>query len=142
MQEFKKLKIWQKAMEVTVDIYNITAGYPKAEIFGLVSQMRRSAVSVVSNVAEGAGRNNPKEFIQFLGYSQASALELETQLLVSMKVGYLDEIIHGTLETKILEIQKMNRALQNSIAKSINNKKKDAFIPKDISLEKVKITTK
>ena len=142
MQEFKKLKIWQKAMEVTVDIYNITAGYPKAEIFGLVSQMRRSAVSVVSNVAEGAGRNNPKEFIQFLGYSQASALELETQLLASMKVGYLDEIIHGTLETKILEIQKMNRALQNSIAKSINNKKKDAFIPKDISLEKVKITTK
>ena len=109
-------------MEVTVDIYKITADYPKAELYGLVSQMRRSSVSIVSNIAEGAGRNNPKEFMQFLGYSQASATELETQLLVSTQVGFLDESAQCAIEAKIIEIQKMNRALQTAIGKTIYKK--------------------
>jgi four helix bundle protein len=135
MQEFKKLKIWQKAMEVTVDIYKITADYPKAELYGLVSQMRRSSVSIVSNIAEGAGRNNPKEFMQFLGYSQASATELETQLLVSSQVGFLDASTLCAIEGKIIEIQKMNRALQTAIGKTIYKKKSSAFVPHNIAQE-------
>jgi four helix bundle protein len=142
MQEFKKLKIWQKAMEVTVDIYKITADYPKAEIYGLTSQMRRASVSIVSNIAEGAGRNNPKEFIQFLGYSQASATELETQLLVSSQVGFLNESIQCTIEAKIIEIQKMNRALQTSIRNAIYEKKSSAFIPKNNAQEQTNRMTK
>jgi four helix bundle protein len=135
VQEFKKLKIWQKAMEVTVDIYKITADYPKAELYGLISQMRRCSVSIVSNIAEGAGRDNPKEFIQFLGYSQASSTELETQLIVSSQVGILDESIQHSIVTKLIEIQKMNRALQTSIENSIYKKKSSAFIPQSNAQE-------
>ncbi|MEN9638750.1 MAG: hypothetical protein RLZZ262_618 [Bacteroidota bacterium] len=124
MQEFKKLKIWQKAMELSVDIYNITSQYPKTEVFGLVSQMRRAAVSVVSNIAEGAGRNSPKEFIRFLSYAQASSTELETQLLLSTQVGLIELPAQKSIEEKLLEVQKMNRALQTKINQNISKKER------------------
>lgn len=130
MQEFKKLKIWQKAMELSVDIYHITANFPKTEVFGLTSQMRRAAVSMVSNIAEGAGRNNQKEFIQFLSYSHASSTELETQLMLSAHIGFIEPTVQKTIEDKLLEVQKMNRALQTTIGQTINKKKRDGFIPK------------
>lgn len=130
MQEFKKLKIWQKAMELSVEIYQITAHYPKTEVFGLTSQMRRAAVSMVSNIAEGAGRNNQKEFIQFLSYSHASTTELETQLMLSVHIGFIEPTVQKTIEDKILEVQKMNRALQTKIDQTIYKKKRDGFIPK------------
>jgi four helix bundle protein len=79
MHQFKELKIWQKAIEVTVDVYKVTAKLPKEEIYGLTSQIRESAVSIPSNIAEGAGRNSKGEFNQFLGYSNGSSYELTTQ---------------------------------------------------------------
>jgi four helix bundle protein len=111
-------------MELSVDIYNITSQYPKTEVFGLVSQMRRAAVSVVSNIAEGAGRNSPKEFIRFLSYAQASSTELETQLLLSTQVGLIELPAQKSIEEKLLEVQKMNRALQTKINQNISKKER------------------
>jgi len=75
-----KLNVWKKAIHFVKRIYQITGEFPSEEKFGLVSQMRRSAISIASNISEGAGRNNKKEFNQFLGVAQGSASELETQL--------------------------------------------------------------
>jgi four helix bundle protein len=133
VQEFKKIKIWQKAMEVTVDIDIRTADYPKAETNGLISQMRRASVCTVSAIAEGAEKNNPNEFIQFPRNSQAISTELETQLLVSSRLGLLNESEQDAKEAKIFEIQKMNRAFQESNQNTIYKKKSSAFIPEKIT---------
>jgi four helix bundle protein len=93
-----KLNVWKKAIEFVKRIYQITGEFPSEEKFGLVSQMWRSAISIASNISEGAGRNNKKEFNQFLGVAQGSASELETQLIISRELGLLtnqlaDELI-------------------------------------------------
>ncbi|MFA5393396.1 MAG: four helix bundle protein [Candidatus Ratteibacteria bacterium] len=87
----KKLEVWQKSIELTEIIYKITSLFPKEEIYGLTNQMRRCAVSVASNIAEGAARNSTKEFLQFLSISQGSLSELDTQLEISLKLNYLNE---------------------------------------------------
>ena len=79
----KDLAVWKKSMDLVTDVYELTSKFPREEQFGLTNQMRRSAVSVPSNIAEGAARNSTKEFIQFLYYSLSSLSELETQLLIS-----------------------------------------------------------
>ncbi len=80
MHQYKELKIWQKAMDITTEIYRITKLFPESERYGLISQMNRAAVSIVSNIAEGAGRNSNKEFVQFLAHSHASSYELDSAL--------------------------------------------------------------
>ncbi len=86
-QDFRDLLVWKKAIELTVCVYKLTRGFPREEIYGLVSQMRRASVSIASNVAEGRGRLNPAEFRQFLGLAQGSAYELQTQLMVAKHLG-------------------------------------------------------
>jgi four helix bundle protein len=86
-QDFHDLIVWQRAIELTVSIYSLTRSFPKDEMFGLTSQMRRASVSVASNIAEGRGRLNPAEFRQFLGVAQGSICELKTQLLVAKRLG-------------------------------------------------------
>ena len=86
MHNFQKLIIWKKAMNVTEDVYRLSAGFPKEEKYELTSQIRRSAISVPSNIAEGAGRNSDKEFRHFLGISSGSPNELLTQLLLSSRL--------------------------------------------------------
>lgn len=81
-QDYRDLVVWQKAIDLTVCIYQLTRAFPKDELYGLVSQMRRASVSVASNIAEGRGRLNPAEFRQFLGLAQGSIYELQTQLIV------------------------------------------------------------
>lgn len=83
MHEYKKLKVWNDAIELVTDIYLITKTFPDSEKYGLVSQINRCAVSIPSNIAEGAGRNSNGEFRQFLGISNGSCYELETQLLLA-----------------------------------------------------------
>jgi four helix bundle protein len=83
------LLVWQEAMELVQDIYTATACFPKEEVYALTSQMRRAAVSVPSNIAEGAARTGQKEFLQFLSIARGSLSELETQILISDKLGYL-----------------------------------------------------
>ena len=91
LEHYSKLIVWQKAMDLTDEIYSITKLLPKDEAFGLVSQMRRAAVSIPSNIAEGHGRVSVKDFKHFLVISQGSAAELETQLLICVRQKYLTE---------------------------------------------------
>jgi len=91
VKNYTELIVWQKAMDLTVMVYKITKILPKEEIYSLTNQMRRAAVSVPSNIAEGQARNSTKEFIHFLGIAQGSIAELETQLLVCNKIGYLSD---------------------------------------------------
>jgi four helix bundle protein len=95
-QSFRKLVVWQRAMQLTVAIYRLTRDFPREETYGLTSQMRRAAVSLPSNIAEGHGRLSTKEFRQFLGIARASNFELQTQLEIARelqfgKLGFIDE---------------------------------------------------
>ena len=89
-QDIHDLIVWQRAIELTVAIYKLTHRFPKQEIYGLTSQMRRAGVSVASNIAEGRGRLSPVEFRQFLGLAQGSLYELRTQLIVADRLGLAD----------------------------------------------------
>jgi four helix bundle protein len=91
--DYKELRVWRDAMALVRDIYRLTRRLPKEETFGLVSQMRRAAVSVPSNVAEGKGRHSQRELAQFLYRARGSLLELETQVLIARDLGYIDESI-------------------------------------------------
>lgn len=107
MHDFKKMKVWQKARELAKNIYIVTSNFPKEEIFGLTSQMRRSAVSIASNIAEGSGRNTDGEFINFLGIANGSSFELETQLMIALDLGYISDSESVALQQDLIEIQKM-----------------------------------
>lgn len=103
----KTLEAWKSSMKLTVEIYNITQNFPKEELYGLVNQIRRSAVSIPSNIAEGCARQTAKETIQFLHISLGSIAELETQLLISQELNYIKdtkEIINKLNFTKGLII--------------------------------------
>ena len=106
-QDYRDLIVWQKAIELTVCIYSLTRSFPKQEIYGLNSQMRRASVSIASNIAEGRGRLTPAEFRQFLGIAQGSTYELQTQLVVTRSLGLgLSEEINEA-ESLSNEISKM-----------------------------------
>lgn len=87
-----ELRAWQEAISLVKDIYQITTSFPKEEIYALTSQMRRAAVSIPSNIAEGAARTGDKEFLQFLSISRGSLSELETQLIIAQELGYMPEL--------------------------------------------------
>ena len=117
MHNIKELKIWNKAMELTVEIYKATDKFPKEETYGLTSQIRRAAVSIPSNISEGAGRNSKNEFKHFLSIANGSSYELQSQLVISNRLNFLTDEATEILLTKIDEIQKMNYSFQ----KSLNN---------------------
>jgi len=85
---YRNLIVWQRAVDLSVEVYKITAGFPREEIYGITSQMRRCAVSVASNIAEGYGRNSKNEYRHFLGVARGSALELQTQLAIAAELGF------------------------------------------------------
>ncbi len=93
----KDLRVWQKGMELVEEIYALTATFPQSEIFGLTSQIRRSAVSIPSNIAEGAARGTKEEFIHFLYIALGSLAELETQLLIAQRLGFLTSVPESSL---------------------------------------------
>ena len=115
MNNYKELKVWQKLVDLTVKIYKATQSFPKEEVYGLTSQIRRSAVSIPSIIAEGSGRNSKKEFNQFLGISHGSSYELDTQLTIATRVGLLDEVAFKSLQDDLIEVQKMNYGLRSSL---------------------------
>ncbi len=94
MHPHEKLDVWNKAMDFVVAVYKVTETFPKEEKFGLTSQVRGAAVSVPANIAEGAARNSSKEFAHFLSNAQGSASEVETELLIARRLGYLNENSH------------------------------------------------
>jgi four helix bundle protein len=109
MSDYKDLLVWQKAMDLAQDVYAITKDFPNDEIYGLTSQVRRCAVSIPSNIAEGAGRSSKKEFKHFLHISLGSAAELETQLLLAQRIGC--GRCAETLFSDITSIRKMINSL-------------------------------
>ena len=117
MNYVKELKVWQKAIELVTETYLKTQLFPKEEIYGLTSQIRRCAVSIPSNIAEGFGRKTDKDFSNFLSISLGSAFEFETQLIICKNLGYILEIDFKTLESEIQHIQNMIIKLQNTIDK-------------------------
>ena len=117
MANYKDLKVWQKAMDLVVDVYSVINDFPQIERFALSDQIRRCSVSIPSNIAEGAGRNHTKEFVQFLSVSLGSLYELQTQLEIAKRVGYITNTNIQELDKKTLEIEKMLNALISSIKK-------------------------
>ncbi len=115
MNNLTELKIWSKSINLTVAVYKATENYPNEERFGLISQSRRSAVSIPSNIAEGAGRNTSKEFNNFLGIANGSCYELQTQLIVANRLKLLKDAELAHLLTQIDELQKMNYGLQKML---------------------------
>jgi four helix bundle protein len=119
MHNFKELKIWQRSRELVKKIYQLTAKFPKSEQFGLVSQINRSAVSVLSNIAEGSGRSSKQDFSRFLDIAMGSAFELESQLIISIDLGYASKDQIAEIAKELNEIQKMIRELKRSLISSI-----------------------
>jgi four helix bundle protein len=107
MHNFKKIAAWDEAMGLSVEIYKITADFPGEEKFGLISQIRRSAVSVSSNIAEGAGRDTNPQFLQFLSIANGSLSELRSQIILSNRLGFISNEVLEALEDKIDKIQRM-----------------------------------
>ena len=115
MHNFKKLEIWSKSMNIVTEIYQITNTFPSQERFGLISQMQRSAVSIPTNIAEGSAKTSNKDFARFLEMSIGSSFELETELIVSYNLKYIDLVIYNNLLSKISEIQKMIYGFKNKL---------------------------
>ena len=115
MNRFKELVVWQKAIELAAEVYQLTKSFPSDERYGIVSQMNRCSISIPSNIAEGSGRNSKKEFLHFLGIASGSASELETQLIISKKLKFGDIIQINALIDKITSIQNMLFRLKNTL---------------------------
>ena len=118
LKNYKELKVWQKSYQLCLEIYKITARFPKDEKFGLTSQIRRAVVSVPSNIAEGYGRKTTADYIKFLYIAYGSNCELETQIMLSGDLGYIDSAILEGIKDKIHEAERMLKAL----IKSLENK--------------------
>lgn len=117
---YKELKVWQKAMDLTVEVYKLVKLLPKEESYALSDQMRRAVVSIPSNIAEGQGRNSDKELIQFLSFARGSLWELETQIEICLRIGYIDQSLTTNIYNLIAEISKMINALSNSLKSQTN----------------------
>ena len=115
MANFKELLVWQKSIDFVTEMYRITETFPKAEIYGLVSQIRRAAVSIPSNIAEGNSRRSKPDYLQFLKIARGSCAEGETQLIISKNLGFLNEDGYLKLNQEIIEISKMLNGLINSL---------------------------
>lgn len=117
MHQFEKLKIWQKAMDVTENVYQICAELPENEKFNLTHQIKKCAVSIPSNIAEGSGRNSNNEFAHFLGIANGSTFELITQLLISKRLKLIEEEKITPIVNELIEVTNMNFALQKTLKK-------------------------
>jgi four helix bundle protein len=115
-RHYKELLIWKKGMEITSDVYRLTSRFPAEEKYGLASQMRRAAVSVPSNIAEGQARHGTREFLLFLSHASGSLAELETQLLLSMNLSFCGNGDASKVGEKIGELQRMIVAIRRKLS--------------------------
>ena len=115
VNNYKHLIVWQKAVELVTEVYRVTKTFPPSELYGLVSQLRRSAVSIPSNIAEGQGRATKGEFLQFLCYARGSICELETQIIIAGKLGYISSEADEFLSEKTVEVARILNGLLTSL---------------------------
>jgi four helix bundle protein len=118
VQHYRELVVWQKAMDLVEAVYQATSHFPGTEIYGLTSQARRAAVSIPSNVAEGQGRSTTRDFLHFLSLAQGSLMEVETQITIAQRLGYIDEPLERNLLESTAEI-----GLLNGLSRSLNKKR-------------------
>ena len=118
LKTYRDLKVWQKSYELCLKIYRITGKFPKEEKYGLTSQLRRSAVSVPSNIAEGYGRKTTADYIRMLYIAYGSICEVETQILLAGDLGFIEKGALATIKGNIVEVERMLKAL----IKSLENK--------------------
>jgi len=119
MQSFKDLEVWQKSVDLTLEIYKLTKRFPKEEKFDLISQMRRCAISVPSNIAEGWGRESTKQYIHFLFIARGSMYELETQAIIANRLKYLDNDSHSVLTNRMTSICMMLNKLISTLKRRL-----------------------
>ena len=111
MKTHKDLEVWQKSIALVTEVYSVSASFPKEEMYGLVGQVRRAAISVPSNIAEGAARQSNKEYIQFLHVALGSLMELDTQLVIANNLNFLSNQSLNNIQLKIEDIGKMLNGL-------------------------------
>ncbi len=115
--DHKELDVWKKSMDLVEEIYRVSKDFPSHELYGLTNQIRRAAVSIPSNIAEGSGRKGDKELLQFLSVALGSLAEVETQLLIAVRLGYINEIA-STLNL-ITEVRKLTLGYRNFVLKKL-----------------------
>lgn len=131
LKSYKELIVWQKSIQLVKEIFILSEKFPQSELYGLSSQMRRAAVAIPSNIAEGYGRNSPKEYIQFLYIANGSALELETQVIIAKELNF----IKGKEEEKVKELLEQILKMLNKLISSIkefNGGKKTRYTRKTL----------
>jgi four helix bundle protein len=119
LRSYKDLKVWQKSYQLCLDIYKLTKGFPKEELYSLTSQIRRSAISVPSNIAEGYGRKTTAEYLRSLYIAYGSNCELETQILLAGDLGYIECERLNDIQESIGEVERMLKALIKSLEKTL-----------------------
>lgn len=122
-ESFRDLIAWQKAMDLVADVYRSTEMFPAREQYGLTNQLRRASVSVPSNIAEGRGRLSRKEFVQFLAQARGSLLELQTQLELSLRLGYLERQVFSDLDSRAAEVGRILNGLIGKIRSKVAEQK-------------------
>ena len=115
MHNYKKLNVWNRSMNFVIEVYKATQLFPKEEMYGLSQQLRRCAVSIPSNIAEGCGRNTPRDIDHFFAISLGSSFEMETQLLVASNLSYMSNDTFTNLNNELTQIQKMLVTLKKTI---------------------------
>jgi four helix bundle protein len=116
VQDFRNLKVWQKSHALVLSTYTATGGFPKHELFGLTSQMRRSAYSIPTNIAEGCGRGTDPDFARFLQIAMGSACELEYQFILASDLAYLSMVTVDRLTQDLCEVKRMHTALLTKVS--------------------------
>jgi four helix bundle protein len=109
------LVVWQRAVQLSTEIYRLTASFPKSEQFGLVNQMRRASVSIASNIAEGYGRSTKGEYLQFLGHARGSKCELQTQLVIAKALGFAAEEAYRECERLCADVSRILIAIMRKL---------------------------
>ena len=117
MRDFRNLQVWGKAHSLTLNVYKATMSFPKDELYGLTSQIRRSSASIPTNIAEGCGRNGEAELARFISISMGSASELEYQLLLAHDLNYLDQETYTNLHEKVTEVKRMLAGFSKTLKK-------------------------
>lgn len=113
VRNFRELVAWQQSVELALEVYRVTKRFPREEVYGLTSQLRRAAVSISSNIAEGQSRRSTRDFLHFLGIARGSLAEVETQLHIAAKLSYIESSAEKSLNEQVLEL---HRVLSGPIA--------------------------
>ena len=128
IRSHRDLIVWQKAMDLVVNVYRATDCFPKAEVYGLTSQIRRAVTSIPANIAEGQGRRLTKEFLYFLANARGSLWELDTHLESAARLGFLTSEVHKELRLQLDEVGRILNGLMRSITNSANTKTSESSI--------------